>query len=72
MNRHQIYLGIVLLALGLLSTVQSVRATESAEVDSSIHPVTEPFSQDAHVSLRVPSQALRISRQREFATAQNN
>src|SRR5262245_27330764 len=57
MNRHQIYLGIVLLALGLFSTVQGIRATESPEVDSSINPVSEPFSTDAHVSLRVPLQS---------------
>src|SRR5215469_9588404 len=29
-------------------------ATDSSEVDSSVNPVEEPFSQDAHVSLRVP------------------
>ena len=54
MNRHQAYLGIVLLVLGLLSTVHGVQAIESPEVDSSSNPVAEPFSQDAHVSLRVP------------------
>ena len=55
MKQHQIYLGIVLVALGLLSAVQGVRATESA--DSSINPVEEPFSPDAHVWLRVPWQS---------------
>ena len=54
MKQHQIYLGIFLLALALLSTLQGVRATESAEVDSSINPVEEPFSPDAYVSLRAP------------------
>src|SRR5215470_17702427 len=54
MKRPQIYLGIVLLAFGLLLTVQAVRATESSEVDLSRNPVAEPFSQDARVSLRVP------------------
>jgi hypothetical protein len=54
MKQHQIYLGIVLVALGLLSAVQGVRATESA--DSSINPGEESFSRDAHVSLRVPWQ----------------
>src|SRR5215468_8639385 len=58
MKRHQIDLGIVLLALGLLSTAaQGVRATEAVEVDSSSNPIAEPFSQDAHVSLRVPWQS---------------
>jgi len=57
MKRPQIHLGIVLLALGLLSTVQGVRATESSEVDLTINPVAEPFSEDAHVSLRVPLQS---------------
>jgi hypothetical protein len=57
MKGHQIYLGIALLALGLLSTAQGVRATESSEFDSSTNPVGEPFSEDAHVSLRVPWQS---------------
>src|SRR5215472_6474463 len=48
---------IAVLALGLLLVVRGVRATESSEVDSSISPVEEPFSQDAHVSLRVPLQS---------------
>src|SRR5262249_48911751 len=56
MNRQQIYLGIILLALGLLSTVQGLRAIDSSEIDSSINPVARPFSQDAHVSLSVPLQ----------------
>ena len=57
MKGHHIYLGIALLALGLLSTAQGVRATESSEFDSSTNPVGEPFSEDAHVSLRVPWQS---------------
>ena len=48
---------IAALALGLLLVVRGVRATDSFEVDSSISPVEEPFSQDAHVSLRVPLQS---------------
>jgi hypothetical protein len=48
---------IAVLALGLLLVVRGVRATESFEVDSSISPVEEPFSQDACVSLRVPLQS---------------
>src|SRR5215510_9533455 len=55
MKQHQIYLGIVLVTLGLLSAVQGVPATESA--DSSIKVVEDPFSSDAHVSLRVPWQS---------------
>jgi hypothetical protein len=55
MKQHQIYLGIVLVTLGLLSAVQGVRATESA--DSSINVVEEPSSRDAHVSLRIPLQS---------------
>jgi len=35
----------------------SVLAAESSEVDSSINPVEEPFSQDGLVSLRVPLQS---------------
>src|SRR5215831_9781089 len=45
---------MVVLALGLLLVVRGVRATDSSEVDSSVNPVEEPFSQDAHVLLRVP------------------
>ena len=45
---------IAVLALVLLLVVRGVRATDSSEVDSSVNPVEEPFSQDAHVSLRVP------------------
>ena len=48
---------MAVLALGLLLVVRGVRATESSEVDSSVNPVEEPFSQDAHVSLRVPLQS---------------
>jgi len=54
MKPPQIYLGIAVLAFGLLLTVQAVRATESSEVDLSRNPVAEPFSEDARVSLRVP------------------
>ena len=45
------------LALGLLLVVRGVQGTESSEVDSSVNPVEEPFSQEAHVSLRVPLQS---------------
>src|SRR5215469_5095806 len=48
---------MAVLALGLLLVVRGVRATESSEVDSSVNPVEEPFSQDSHVSLRVPLQS---------------
>jgi len=57
MKRSQISLGIALLALGLLSTAQGVRATDSSGVDASINSVADSFSQDAHVSLRVPLQS---------------
>jgi hypothetical protein len=49
-------LEIVVLAW-LLFVASGVRATEGSEVDSSINPVEEPFSQDAHVSLQSPLQA---------------
>ena len=48
---------MAVLALGLLLVVRGVRASDSSKVDSSINPVEEPFSQDAHVSLRVPLQS---------------
>src|SRR5215475_11618693 len=54
MKRSRIHLGIAVLLLGLLLVVRGVRATDSSEVNSSISPVEEPFSQDAHVSLRIP------------------
>jgi len=54
MKRPQIYLGIAVLSLGLLLVVRGVLGTEPSNVDSSGNPVEEPFSQDAHVSLRVP------------------
>src|SRR5215471_17194239 len=57
MKRRQIYLEIAVFTLGLLLAVPGVQATESSEVDSSINRVEEPFSQDAHVSLRVPWQS---------------
>jgi hypothetical protein len=50
-------LEIAVLGLSLLLAVQGIRATESPEVDSSINPVEEPFSQDRRVSLRVPLQS---------------
>src|SRR5262245_1185263 len=48
---------MAVLALGLLLVVHGVWASDSSEVDSSVNPVAEPFSQDAHVSLRVPLQS---------------
>jgi hypothetical protein len=56
MKWFQIYLGIAVLALGLLLGLQSIRATEPSDVDSSANPVEEPFPADAHVSLQVPLQ----------------
>ena len=57
MERSQIHLGIAVLLLGLLLAVRGVRGTEPSEVDSRGNPVAEPFSQDAHVALRVPLQS---------------
>src|SRR5215831_19545017 len=57
MKRPQIYLGTAVLLFALLLAVQGIRATESPEVDSTINPVEEPFSQTGHVSLRVPLQS---------------
>src|SRR5215468_8578835 len=57
MKRSQIHLGIAVLALGLILVVRGVWATDSSEIDSSINPVAESFSQDAYVSLRFPWQS---------------
>ena len=54
LKQSKIYLGIVVLGLSLLLAVQGIRATESPELDSTINPVGQPFSSDAHVSLPVP------------------
>src|SRR5215510_13107203 len=57
MTRPKIYLAITVIALSFLLAVQGIRATESSDVDSSVNSIGEPFSQDAHVSLRVPLQS---------------
>src|SRR5215469_2577338 len=57
MKMPQIHLGIAVLLLGLFLVVRDVRGTEPSKVDLSGNPVEGPFSQDAHVSLRVPLQS---------------
>jgi hypothetical protein len=51
--RH-IYLRIFVPLLGVLLVAPKLRGTEPSEIDSRINPVDELFSQDRHVSLRVP------------------
>src|SRR5215475_13963961 len=56
-KRLQIVLLLTVFAMGALLVAPGIRATEASEVDSSSNPIAEPFSQDAHVSLRVPWQS---------------
>jgi hypothetical protein len=56
MERFQIHLGIAVLSLGLLLVVRGAQGTEGSEIDSIGNAMAEPFSPDAHVSLRVPLQ----------------
>ena len=56
MKRSQIHLGIAVLSLGLLLVVRGAQGTERSEIDSIGNAMAEPFSPDAHVSLRVPLQ----------------
>jgi hypothetical protein len=56
MKGPQIHLGMAFLSLGLLLLVQGLRGTEPSNVDSSGNLIEESFSQDGHLSLRVPLQ----------------
>ena len=51
MNRPQIVLGLTVLALGILSVVPAIHASEAAEVDAS-EAINQAFAPDASVSLR--------------------
>jgi len=61
MERSQIHLGIAVLSLGFLLVVRGAQETERSEIDSIGNAMAEPFSPDAHVSLRVPLQSLENS-----------
>jgi hypothetical protein len=56
-KKSGMYLPVTVLALSLLLAVQGIRATEPPELEPSANPGDEPFSQDRHVSLRVPVQS---------------
>jgi hypothetical protein len=57
MKRSQIHLEIAVFLFGLLLVVRGVRGTERSEIGPTGNAVAEPFSQEAHVSLRVPLQS---------------
>jgi len=61
MERSQIHLGITVLSLGLLLVVRGAQRTERSGIDSIGNAMAEPFSPNAHVSLRVPWQSLENS-----------
>jgi len=61
MERSQIHLGIAVLSLGFLLVVRGAQETERSEIDSIGNAMAEPFSPDAHVSVRVPLQSLENS-----------
>ena len=61
MERSQIHLGITVLSLGLLLVVRGAQRTERSGIDSIGNARAEPFSPDAHISLRVPWQSLENS-----------
>jgi hypothetical protein len=56
-KRSHIYVGIAVILLALLVGGRGVRGTEPSEINSSIDPADAPFSDDRHVSLRVPLQS---------------
>ena len=53
MNRPQIVLGLTVLALGILSVVPLIRATESPKVDANKDAIGDPFGPDARLSMRL-------------------
>jgi hypothetical protein len=53
-KRPQIVSVATVLALGILSMVSVVRATESPEIDANKDAIGEPFGPDARLSLRLP------------------
>jgi hypothetical protein len=57
MKRTHIVLGLTVLALGILSVVPAIRASEAAEVDASKSANDEPFAPSESVSLRLPLQS---------------
>jgi hypothetical protein len=46
----------MLVALGILSVISTIHATEAGDVDASKDAVGEPFGPDARVWLRLPLQ----------------
>jgi hypothetical protein len=57
MKRTHIVLGLTVLALGILSVVPAIRASEAAEADASKSANDEPFAPSESVSLRLPLQS---------------
>ena len=55
-KRSQIVLGIATLALGILSVVPVIHATEPSDIDANKNAIGEPFAPDARVSLSLPLQ----------------
>jgi hypothetical protein len=55
-KRGHIVLGTTILALGILSVVPDVRATEAPKVDANNHAIGDPFALDSCVSLGLPLQ----------------
>ena len=53
-KRPQIVLGVTAFALGILSVVPTIRATESSEVDANGDAVGEPFAPDVGASINLP------------------
>jgi hypothetical protein len=56
-RRTQVVCGVAALALGFLSVVPVIRATESPDVDANKDTIGEPFAPDARVSLSLPLQS---------------
>ena len=55
-KRPQIVLGITAFALGILSVVPVIHATEPSDIDANKNAIGEPFAPDARVSLSLPLQ----------------
>jgi hypothetical protein len=53
-KRNQDILRVVLVALGILSVISTIRATEPGKMDATKETVGEPFAPDPGVSLRLP------------------
>jgi hypothetical protein len=53
-KRAQIVLGVAALALGILSVVATVSASEPLQVDANSNAVAEPFAPDPGPSINLP------------------